>query len=159
MLTDIEETVTVKAAEMGFGAVASAFIMDSIRHMIPWLMVAVAVIACDLAAGIRKSLLMGEDVRFSRAVRLTMGKTVTYFSFIVMVCMINIAAGEEYDIEKWACLAVCAIEMCSIITNLLKPKGISINWGKVFLMVTEKIFGKSDYTNIVKKEENENSKE
>ncbi len=151
MFTDVEETVAVKAAEMGFGAVASAFIVDSIRHMIPWLMVAVAVIVCDLAAGIRKSLLMGREVRFSRAVRLTMGKTVTYFSFIVMVCMINIAAGEEYSIEKWACLAVCAIEMCSIITNILKPKGITVNWGKVFLMITEKVFGKNDYANIVKK--------
>ena len=51
----------------GFSAVASAFIQESLTHMIPWLIVSCAVIVCDLAFGIRKSMLMHESIRFSSA--------------------------------------------------------------------------------------------
>ena len=70
---------------------------------------------------------MGEEVRFSRAVRNTMGKMVTYFAFVCMVCMICVASGEKYQIDIWSCLLVCFIEGCSIIGNILKPKGINFN--------------------------------
>ena len=110
-----------------FAGIASAFISQTLEHMIPWLMASAAVILCDLAFGVRKSLLMGEEVRFSRAVRNTMGKMVTYFAFVVMVCMICVASGQKYGIDVWACLLVCFIEGCSIIGNILKPKGINFN--------------------------------
>lgn len=110
-----------------FAGIASAFITQTLEHMIPWLMVAAAVIVCDLAFGVRKSLMMGEEVRFSRAVRNTMGKMVTYFAFVCMVCMVCVASGQKYGIDKWACLLVCFIEGCSIIGNILKPKGIDFN--------------------------------
>ena len=110
-----------------FAGIASAFITQTLEHMIPWLMVSAAVILCDLAFGVRKSLIMGEEVRFSRAVRNTMGKMVTYFAFVCMVCMICVASGQRYQIDVWACLLVCFIEGCSIIGNILKPKGINFN--------------------------------
>lgn len=110
-----------------FAGIASAFIGQTLSHMIPWLMVTATVILCDLAFGVRKSLLMGDEVRFSRAVRNTMGKMVTYFAFVCMVCMICVASGEQYGIDKWACLLVCFIEGCSIVGNILKPKGIDFN--------------------------------
>ena len=110
-----------------FAGIASAFITQTLEHMIPWLMVSAAVILCDLAFGVRKSLIMGEEVRFSRAVRNTMGKMVTYFAFVCMVCMICVASGQKYQIDVWACLLVCFIEGCSIIGNILKPKGINFN--------------------------------
>jgi hypothetical protein len=110
-----------------FTPIAVSFVMDSLRMMIPWLIVSFAVIICDLAFGVRKSLLMGENVRFSRAIRATMGKMVTYFTFVCMVCVISVASGGEYEIAKWSCLLVCFIEGCSIVGNILKPKGININ--------------------------------
>lgn len=110
----------------GFAAVATAFIQESLSHMVPWLIVSCAVILCDLAFGLRKSMLMKEEVRISRAFRRTMGKMVTYFSFVCMVCMINVAAGNDYAIDKWSCLLVCGIEFLSIISNILKPKGYSL---------------------------------
>ena len=103
----------------GFAAVATAFIQESLSHMVPWLIVSCAVILCDLAFGLRKSMLMKEEVRISRAFRRTMGKMVTYFSFVCMVCMINVAAGNDYAIDKWSCLLVCGIEFLSIISNIL----------------------------------------
>lgn len=110
-----------------FAGIASAFITQTLEHMIPWLMASAAVILCDLAFGVRKSLIMGEEVRFSRAVRNTMGKMVTYFAFVCMVCMICVASGQKYQIDVWACLLICFIEGCSIIGNILKPKGINFN--------------------------------
>jgi hypothetical protein len=115
------------AIQGSFAGIASAFITQTLEHMIPWLMVSAAVILCDLAFGVRKSLIMGEEVRFSRAVRNTMGKMVTYFAFVCMVCMICVASGEQYGIDKWSCLLVCFIEGCSIVGNILKPKGIDFN--------------------------------
>ena len=123
-----EKTVLVSHTIQGsFAGIASAFITQTLEHMIPWMMASAAVILCDLAFGVRKSLLMGDEVRFSRAVRNTMGKMVTYFAFVCMVCMICVASGEKYQIDIWACLLVCFIEGCSIIGNILKPKGIDFN--------------------------------
>lgn len=124
-----EKTVLVlnNTVQGSFAGIASAFIGQTLSHMIPWLMVTAAVILCDLAFGVRKSLMMGDEVRFSRAVRNTMGKMVTYFAFVCMVCMICVASGEQYGIDKWACLLVCFIEGCSIVGNILKPKGIDFN--------------------------------
>ena len=124
-----EKTVLIlnNTVQGSFAGIASAFIGQTLSHMIPWLMVTATVILCDLAFGVRKSLLMGDEVRFSRAVRNTMGKMVTYFAFVCMVCMICVASGEQYGIDKWACLLVCFIEGCSIIGNILKPKGIDFN--------------------------------
>lgn len=111
----------------GFSVVATAFIQESLSHMVPWLIVTLSVILCDLAFGIRKSLIMGEAVRFSKAVRRTMGKMVTYFAFVCMVCMVEVAAGGGYGVDKWACLSVCFVEFCSIVSNILKPKGYALN--------------------------------
>ena len=122
-----EKSLVSQGIQGSFAGIASAFITQTLEHMIPWLMVSAAVILCDLAFGVRKSLLMGEEVRFSRAVRNTMGKMVTYFAFVCMVCMICVASGEKYGIDIWACLLVCFIEGCSIIGNILKPKGINFN--------------------------------
>ena len=115
------------AIQGSFASVATAFVMESLQHMIPWLIVSFVVIVTDLAFGVRKSLLMGEQVRFSRAIRATMGKIVTYFAFVCAVCMISVASGENWDIDVYSCLFVCFIEGCSIIGNILKPKGLSID--------------------------------
>lgn len=98
---------------------------------------------------------MGEYVRFSRACRATMGKMVTYFSFVVMVVMINKSAGDSMRIDTYACLFVCFIEGCSIISNILKPKGYNFNLSAAIGVFARKIFsvGKEDINNIISKEE------
>lgn len=134
----------------GASAIASQFIAESIGHMIPWLMVTGAVILCDLVFGVRKSLLMNENVRFSSAVRRTMGKCVTYFAFVVMVAMIDVASGNN-QIDKYACLLVCLIEGVSILGNLLKPKGYNINLIKAVGILFKKRFGVENVEDIIEK--------
>ena len=109
---------------------------------------------CDLCFGVRKSMLMKEEVRVSRAVRRTMGKMVTYFSFVCMVCMINVAAGNDYTIDRWACLLVCGIEFLSIISNILKPKGYTLNVKVLVAALLGKAVGgsKEDFRDVIEKE-------
>lgn len=138
----------------GFASVAMAFISESLSHMIPWLIVSMVVILTDLAFGVRKCLLMGEEVRFSRAIRETMGKIVTYFAFVCMVCMITVAADIGFKLDIYSCLLVCFIELCSIISNILKPKGISINIIGALRLFFKKVAHVDDISDIIEKDVN-----
>lgn len=138
-------------SEGGYSLVFATFLAESIGHIIPWLIVTFCVILCDLVVGLRKSIMMGEEVRFSSACRRTIGKCVSYFMFVVMVAVIDVAAHGGETIDKYACLLVCFIEGCSIINNILKPKGMSLDIKKLI----EIIIGKRldvNLTDVVKED-------
>lgn len=141
-----------------FGTLISGFLLESLSHMLPWLVVSFTVIICDLCFGVRKAMLMNEEVRISRAVRRTMGKMLTYFWFVCMSCTIEVAAGSTLGIDKWACLLICLFEFCSIVSNILKPKGYKLNVRKLFALVAGKVAGveKENLQELI--EENKNEK-
>lgn len=153
----MQNNIITQSIPGGGSVIASSFIMQSLEHMIPWLIVTFSVIVCDLAFGIRKSLSMGEEVRFSSAIRRTMGKMVTYFAFVCMVVMINIASGNKWSIDVYSCLLVCFIEFCSIISNILKPKGYSFNLLKALGLFGKKVLDveKEDINEILTKDKEE----
>lgn len=150
----MEKSIAATATEGGYSVIFATFLQESIGHMIPWLVVAFCVIICDLVVGIRKSLILGEEVRFSTACRRSIGKTVSYYTFVVMAAVIDVAANGGGMIDKWACLMVCFIEGCSIISNILKPKGYNINLVKMIAVVFSKKFdvAKNDIEEIIEKE-------
>lgn len=154
----MKENIVTQSIPGGFAVIASSFIIQSLEHMIPWLIVSFSVIICDLAFGVRKSLLMNEEVRFSGAIRRTMGKMVTYFAFVCMVVMINIASGDKWNIDIYSCLFVCFVEFCSIISNILKPKGYDFNILKALGVFCKKVFNvdKEDVSEIITKDKEEN---
>lgn len=153
----MEKSVFMTASEGGFSIMYTAFFRESIGHIIPWMTVAACVIICDLVVGIRKSLMMNEEVRFSSACRRTLGKMVSYFTFVIMVAVIDVAANGGGTIDKWACLAVCLIEFSSIMSNILKPKGIEINFAKLIAIVFGKKFDveKKDIEEVFEKNNHE----
>lgn len=142
-------------SEGGYSVILAGFLQESIGHIIPWIIVAFVVILCDLVVGIRKSLMMGEEVRFSSACRRTLGKCVSYFMFVIMVAAIDVAAHGGGTIDKWACLAVCLIEFSSIMSNILKPKGYDVNFAKLIALVFGKKFdmSKKDIEDVFEKKE------
>lgn len=150
----MKSNIITQSIPGGFSVIASSFIAQSLEHMIPWLIVSFSVIICDLAFGVRKSLLMNEEVRFSGAIRRTMGKTVTYFAFVCMVVMINIASGDKWNIDIYSCLLICFIEFCSIISNILKPKGYDFDILKALGLFGKKVFNvdKEDISDIITKD-------
>lgn len=149
----MEKSIIATATEGGYSVVLAGFLQESIGHVIPWLIVAACVIVCDLVVGIRKSLMMGEQVRFSSACRRTLGKMVSYFMFVIMVSVIDVAANGGGVIDKWACLLVCFIEFSSIMSNILKPKGYDVNFAKLVAVVFGKRFdvAKKDIEEIIEK--------
>lgn len=151
----MEKTVMVTATEGGYSLILAAFLQESIGHIIPWLIVSFFVIICDLVVGIRKCLMMGEEVRFSSACRRTIGKIVSYFTFVIMVSVIDVAANGGGTIDKWACLTVCLIEFSSIMSNILKPKGYDINLIKMLAVVLGKKFSvdKKDIEEVIEKKD------
>ena len=150
----MEKSILNKVTEGSNLAILAAFLNESIGHMLPWLIVSFFVILCDLVVGIRKCLLMNEEVRFSSACRRTMGKMVSYFMFVIMVTVIDVAANGGGTIDKWACLSVCLIEFSSIMSNILKPKGYDINLIKIIAVVFGKKFdvAKKDIEEIIEKQ-------
>ena len=153
----MKSNIITQSIPGGFSVIASSFIVQSLEHMIPWLIVSFSVIVCDLAFGVRKSLLMNEEVRFSGAIRRTMGKMVTYFAFVCMVVMINIASGDKWNIDIYSCLLICFIEFCSIISNILKPKGYDFDILKALGLFGKKVFNvdKEDISDIITKDKEE----
>ena len=153
MSSEVIKEAVAQGVTGGFAALATAFIQESLSHMVPWLIASAAVIVCDLCFGIRKSMMMKEEVRFSKAIRRTMGKMVTYFAFVCMVCMVEVAAGSAYSIDKWSCLLVCFIEFCSIVSNILKPKGYTFNVKKLFAVLAGKVLKeeKEELEDIIEK--------
>lgn len=149
----IKNGSALMAIQAGFTVVIGDFIMDAINQMTPWLIVMVAVIICDLVTGVRKSIMLGEDVRFSRACRATMGKFVSYFSFVVAIVFINVASGGSYDIDKWLILFICFIEFCSVVSNILRPIGYNINGMAAIGVFLKKVFGieKEDTKELITK--------
>ena len=91
----------------GFAAIMSGIFVEALEPLVNWLLVMTFIIIADLASGIRKHyLLQDEPIRFSKGVRDTMGKFVTYYSFVVAFVMIEIASDHSFHIDRWACLAV-----------------------------------------------------
>lgn len=124
--------------------IAMVFLQDTIRTMIPWLIVMLSVVACDLIAGIRKSLKLGVHVCWSMAFRETMGKMVVYVAFVLMVAMVDAASGHSFNIAMWGCLLICALEGGSIISNMLKPYGIDITPLSILRFFTMKVTNSTD---------------
>lgn len=75
--------------------------------------------------------------------------------FVIMVSVIDVAANGGGEIDKWACLLICFIEGCSIIGNILKPKGISFNLINAIAILCNKVFSveKEDVKEILEKED------
>lgn len=153
----MEESLTLTATKGAYSVIFATFLQESIGHMIPWLVATFCVILCDLVVGVRKSLMLGEEVRFSSACRKTLGKLVTYFMFVVMMVVIDVAAHGNGEIDKWACLFVCFIEFTSVISNILKPKGININLIEVIAFSLSKKLNvkKEDIKDLIKEDKQE----
>lgn len=112
----------------GFAAIVGNIYQQGVAQSLPWLIAMTCVVIVDLCTGMRKVWLMGEEpLRWSKGVRCTMSKLITYWAFAVGAVMVDVASGADIEISKWCCLLVCAIEGLSIIGNILKPHGITIS--------------------------------
>ena len=103
------------------------FLGEAVVQMIPWFIAIMSVIIADLISGIWKSFKLEIPIRFSKACRETMGKTIVYFAFVVMACCINVAEKGEFNWSRWIALFVIVLELGSMVSNVLKPHGINVS--------------------------------
>lgn len=120
-------------------SIAVAFISDAVTMMIPWLIAMVSIVLCDLIAGIRKSIKLGVHVSPSTAIRETFGKLLVYCGFVYTVCIVDVAEGGDLNIAKWCCLIISALEIGSILSNILRPHGIDISLKGLLKLIGAKI--------------------
>lgn len=160
MLGDANATVVYDFGGKTFGVIGGGFIAASLEDIITWLIVMFSVVICDLITEARTSIVMGKKVRYRRLFYEMMGKTVTYFSFVVMAVFIDHAAKELHNIDKWSILFICLVEGCTIISNILKPKGYNINIRAALSVFAKKIFGinREEADDIITKTKNGNKK-
>lgn len=123
--------------------IAVTFIGDALETMTPWLITMIAVVLCDLAAGLRKSMKLNVHISPSRAARATMSKIVTYVAWVLAVSMIECAVGHSLAVAKWACLLVCTIEGMSVVGNMLKPMGYDLSLKSGILLLLSYAFSRS----------------
>jgi len=109
------------------------FFENSLEKMIPYFFISLIVIGLDLWFGVQAAKTRGEDIRWSRAIRRTIGKAVEYFAWAVLASSLSVATG--YDIiQTGLMLIIIGIECISIFQNWLtvkKGKKVTVDLPKV----------------------------
>ena len=148
-------------ASAGVSTIAGTYLQQSLEVMVPWLIATFAVIVADLAAGVRKSHLLGVHVSPSTAFRETCGKIVVYFAVVMTAALVDVAANGGLAIAKWTCLLVMIVEGGSVFSNILKPYGITLSTKgllKFFLKRSPLQIGDEEANEIIKLARRENDK-
>lgn len=125
------------------GATAAVIspLVDFYSKLLPFLMLAIALIVIDSRFGIQASRKRGETIRASRAVRRAINKLVDYICWVTLAGMIGQTFGTAFHIPLLAVIVLCivySIELTSIFNNYFFCKGINkkFNGWKFFSKLT-----------------------
>ena len=125
------------------GATAAVIspLVDFYSKLLPFLILAVALIVIDSRFGIQASRKRGETIRASRAVRRAINKLVDYICWITLAGMIGQTFGTAFHIPLLSIIVLCivySIELSSIFNNYFFYKGIKkkFNGWKFFSKLT-----------------------
>ncbi|MBO4231306.1 MAG: phage holin family protein [Bacteroidales bacterium] len=147
------------AAGAGMSATILLFFETSLEKMLPYLFISLIVILLDLWFGIQAAKTRKEEVRWSRAIRRTLGKAFEYFCWAVLASSISVATG--YDMIQTALmLVVIGIECVSIFQNWLtvkKGKKVTVDLPKVVESVISDKLGADVRGAIILEDLNNNS--
>lgn len=105
----------------------SAFVTEALSSIVIFLIVILALIVADLFSKLYEIYECSPQCfRFSKGVRDTLAKTVTYFAAIVSFVFMGTAlhSGKIVDV---CCGMICFGEICSIAKHLLRVKGYEFN--------------------------------
>ena len=111
------------------GATAAVIspLVDFYSKLLPFLMLAIALIIIDSRFGIQASRKRGEAIRASRAVRRAINKLVDYICWVTLAGMIGQTFGTAFHIPLLSIIVLCivySIELTSIFNNYFFYKGI-----------------------------------
>lgn len=115
------------------GATATVIspLVDFYGKLLPFLLLAIMLIAIDSRFGIKASRKRGEIIRTSRAIRRAINKFVDYICWITLAGMLGQTFGVVFHIPLLSMivlLVVYTIELSSIFNNYFFYKGIKLKF-------------------------------
>ena len=141
------------------GATATVIspLVDFYGKLLPFLLLAMVLIAIDSRFGIIASKKRGETIRTSRAIRRAINKLVDYICWITLAGMLGQTFGVVFHIPLLSMivlLVVYTIELSSIFNNYFYYKGIKLKFdGLTFIRKITKV----NVDDVLTKEDHENS--
>jgi hypothetical protein len=142
------------------GATATVIspLVDFYGKLLPFLLLAILLIAIDSRFGIQASKKRGETIRTSRAIRRAINKFVDYICWITLAGMLGQTFGVVFHIpllSMLVLLVVYTIELSSIFNNYFFYKGLKFKFnGLKFISKMTKV----NVEEIIEKDNNnENS--
>lgn len=133
-------------------------LVDFYGKLLPFLLLAILLIAIDSRFGIQASKKRGETIRTSRAIRRAINKFVDYICWITLAGMLGQTFGVVFHIPLLSVivlLVVYTIELSSIFNNYFFYKGIKLKFNG--LKFISKVSGTNVDDVIEKEEDHENS--
>lgn len=104
------------------------------QNLMPYLLLAIVLIAVDSRFGVMASKKRGEVIRTSRAIRRAINKLVDYICWITLAGMIGQTFGDSFHIPLMSVIVLCivyGIELTSIFNNYFEYKGIKMKFNGV----------------------------
>lgn len=134
----------------GIATVTIAPFLDFYDKMLPFLLIAIALIATDSRFGVAAARSRGETIRPSRKWRRAMNKLVDYICWVTLAGLFGDTFGTVFHIPILAAvmlLFVYAIELSSIINNYLEYKGVHKHIDITKLLL--KLFKREDMADVI----------
>lgn len=134
----------------GIATVTIAPFLEFYDKLIPYLLIAVVLIATDSRFGIAAARARGETVRTSRKWRRAVNKLVDYICWVTLAGLFGNTFGTVFHIPILAAimlLFVYGIELSSIINNYLEYKGIHKHIDITRLLL--KLFKREDMAEVI----------
>ena len=113
------------------GATATVIspLVDFYSNLLPFLLLAILLIAIDSRFGIKASKKRGETIRISRAIRRAINKFVDYICWVTLAGMLGQTFGVAFHVPLLSLivlLVVYTIELSSIFNNYFFYKGLKL---------------------------------
>lgn len=142
----VKDKVMIQERNVLAGATATVIspLVDFYGKLLPFLLLAIVLIAIDSRFGILASKKRNEPIRASRAVRRAINKFVDYICWITLAGMLGQTFGVVFHIPLLSMLVllmVYTIELSSIFNNYFFYKGVKIKFNGL------KFFSKISGTN------------
>lgn len=134
----------------GIATVTIAPFLEFYDKLIPYLLIAVVLIATDSRFGIAAARARGETVRTSRKWRRAVNKLVDYICWVTLAGLFGNTFGTIFHIPILAAimlLFVYGIELSSIINNYLEYRGIHKHIDTTRLLL--KLFKREDMAEVI----------
>lgn len=142
------------------GATATVIspLVDFYSNLLPFLLLAILLIAIDSRFGIKASKKRGETIRISRAIRRAINKFVDYICWVTLAGMLGQTFGVAFHVPLLSLivlLVVYTIELSSIFNNYFFYKGLKLKFDGIKFISK---LTKTDVEDVIRKQDEDSDR-